>query len=87
MLPTNYDIARLRVDDMLREADHRRLVREAKAARKASRPEGTGFLAAVRRAPTAALRVVSWKRETRPQARSVQAPAQLIPAHPAGGDA
>ena len=69
MLPTNYDIARLRVDDMLREADHRRLVKEARAARKASRPEGAGMLAAVRRASSAALRVVSWKRETRPQAR------------------
>jgi hypothetical protein len=33
MLPTTYDIVRLHVDDMLREADHRRLVREARAAR------------------------------------------------------
>jgi hypothetical protein len=81
MLPTNYDIARLRVDDMLREADHRRLVKEARAVRKASRPEGAGMLAAVRRASTAAVRVVSWKRETRPQAQSVPAPAQLVPHH------
>jgi hypothetical protein len=42
MLPTNCDIARLRVDDMLREADHCRLVREARAARRVLRPEGSG---------------------------------------------
>jgi|ERR1017187_1919536 hypothetical protein len=86
MLPTNYDIARLRVDDMLREADHRRLVREARAARKASRPEGSGVLAAIRRAPAAALRLASRKHEPGPQARNVQAPAQLI-AHRTGWDA
>jgi hypothetical protein len=79
MLPTNYDIARLRVDDMLREADHRRLVREAKAARRASRPEGAGMLAAVRRASTAAVRLAPWKHE--PQAQGVPTPAQLVPHH------
>jgi hypothetical protein len=79
MLPTNYDIARLRVDDMLRDADHRRLVREAKAARRASRPEGAGMLAAVRRTSTAAVRLAPWKREPRPQAQGV--PAQLVPHH------
>jgi hypothetical protein len=42
MVPTNYHVARLRVEDMPREADHRRLIREARAARKASRPEGSG---------------------------------------------
>jgi hypothetical protein len=81
MLPTNYDIARLRVDDMLREADHRRLVREAKAVRKASRPEGSGMLAAVRRASTAAVGLAPWKREPRPQAQGVPAAAQLVPHH------
>lgn len=84
MLPTNYDIARLRVDEMVREADHRRLVREARAARKASRPEGSGVLAAVRRASTAAGWLVSWKREARRQSHSVQSRAQLIAAHPTG---
>jgi len=81
MLPTNYDIARLRVDDMLREADHRRLVKEARAAQKASRPEGAGMLAAVRRASTAAVRLAPWKREPRPQAQRVPASAQLVPHH------
>ncbi len=47
MLPTNYDLARMRVEDWHREADHARLVREAKAARKASRTERPGVLAAV----------------------------------------
>ena len=83
MLPTNYDIARLRVDDMLREAEHRRLVREAKAVRKASRPEGSGVLAAARRATTAAVRLAPWKHEPRPQAQSAPASAQLV-AHPTG---
>ena len=83
MLPTNYDIARLRVDDMLREADHRRLVKEARAARKASRPEGAGMLAAVRRASTAAARLAPWKREPRPQTQGAPAAAQLVPHHTA----
>jgi hypothetical protein len=78
MLPTNYDIARLRVDDMLREADHRRLVKEARAVRKASRPEGAGMLAAVRRASTAAIRLAPWKRERGSQAQGVPAAAQLV---------
>jgi hypothetical protein len=81
MLPTNYDIARLRVDDMLREADHRRLVKEVRAVRKASRPEGAGMLAAVRRASTAAVRIAPWKRGARPQGAS--ATAQLVPHHTA----
>jgi hypothetical protein len=84
MLPTTYDIARLRVDEMVREADHRRLVREARAARTASRPEGSGILAAVLRASTAAVGLVQWKRETYSQAHSVQSRAQLIAAHPTG---
>jgi hypothetical protein len=81
MLPTNYDLARLRVDDMLRDADHRRLVKEAKAVQKASRPEGAGMLAAVRRASTAAVRLAPWKRERRPQAHGVSASAQLVAHH------
>lgn len=81
MLPTNYDLARLRVDDMLREADHRRLVKEARAARKASRPEGAGMLAAVRRASTTAVRLASWKHEPRPQTQGAPASAQLVPHH------
>ena len=81
MLPTNYDIARLRVDDMLREADHRRLVKEARAARKASRPEGAGMFAAVRRASTAAVRHAPWKHEPRPQTQGAPASAQLVPHH------
>ena len=47
MLPTNYDTARLRIDEWTRQAAHDRLVREARAARKASRPEGSGLRAAL----------------------------------------
>lgn len=86
MLPTNYDIARLRVDDMLREADHRRLVREAKAAQKASHAAGPGVLVAFRHAAGGALRF-PWKHALRPQGGTPQAPAQLVPAHPVGGGA
>jgi hypothetical protein len=83
MLPTNYDLARLRVDDMLRDADHRRLVKEAKAVRKASRPEGAGMLAAVRRASTAAVQLAPWKRDRRPQTQGVPATKQLVQHHTA----
>ena len=81
MLPTNYDLARLRVNDMLRDADHRRLVNEAKAVQKASRPEGAGMLAAVRRASTAAVRLAPWKRE--PRSQGVPATGQLVAHHTA----
>jgi hypothetical protein len=67
MLPTNYDLAKLRVDDWMRDAAHDRLVREARAARKASRPEGSRVLATLRRAT--ALR--PWKRAPRPQTGAV----------------
>jgi hypothetical protein len=60
MLPTNYDTARLRVDDWMRQADHDRLVKEARAARKASRPQGSGLVAALHHAAT----FRPWKRGT-----------------------
>ena len=82
MYTTSYDIARLRVDDMLREADHRRIVREAKEARKASRSEDSGVLAAVQHATANALRLAPWKRDRRPRTGSATAPAQLVVAHP-----
>jgi hypothetical protein len=62
MLPT-YDIARLRIEDWLREADHDRLVQEAKAARNASHPERSGVLAAVRGAGAVPSRSVPWRHE------------------------
>jgi hypothetical protein len=83
MLPTN-DIARLRIEDWLREADHHRLVREAKAARNASRPEGSDVFAAVRRARAVAFRLVPWKREPRLQTSGVNRPAQVASACPTG---
>jgi hypothetical protein len=73
MLPTNYDLARMRVEDWHREADHARLVREAKAARKASRPERPGMLAAVQSALAATFRVLPWKRGPQAQADRVSA--------------
>jgi hypothetical protein len=82
MYSTSYDIARLRVDDMLRDADHRRLVKEAKAARKAARSEDAGFLASVRHASAGALRLAPWKRDRSPRTTSAPAPAQLVAAHP-----
>jgi hypothetical protein len=87
MIPTSYDIARLRVDDMLRDADHRRMVKEAKAARKAARSEDAGFLAAVRHASAGALRLAQWKRDRSPRTISAPAPAQLVAAHPTPGSA
>jgi hypothetical protein len=87
MYPTNYDIARLRVDDMLRDADHRRLVKEAKAARKASRADDAGFLASVHHATAGALRLAPWKRDRSPRTISAPAPAQLVVAHPTPGGA
>jgi hypothetical protein len=74
MLPTNYDTAKLRVDDWMRQAAHDRLVHEARAARKASRPEGSGLVAAIRRASARGL----WKHDPRPQAGSVVAPTPRL---------
>ena len=87
MIPTSYDIARLRVDDMLREADHRRMVREAKAARKAARSDDAGFLATIRHASAGALRLAPWKRDRGPRTSSSPAPAHLVAAHPTPGGA
>jgi hypothetical protein len=86
MLPTNYDIARLRVEDMLRDADHRRLVREAKAAQKASRSDSPSIFVAFRHAAGGAIRL-PWKHALRPQGGTPQASVQLVPAHPTGGGA
>jgi hypothetical protein len=86
MLPTN-DIARLRIEDWLREADHHRLVREAKAARNASHPERSGVLAAVRRASAVVLRLVPWKHEPRRQTGGVNRPAQITSSCSTGGRA
>jgi hypothetical protein len=82
MLPTNYDLARMRVEDWHREAAHARLVREAKAARKASRPERPGVAAAAGRAWTALVRALPWTHETRLEAGTVRTPGQLVPAQP-----
>jgi hypothetical protein len=87
MLPTNYDLARMRVEDWYREADHARLVREAKAARKASRPERPGLAAAAGRAWTAIFRALPRTHEVRPEAGTVRNPAQLAPAQPTGRQA
>jgi hypothetical protein len=83
MLPTNYDLARMRVEDWHREADHARLVREAKAARKASQPERPGVLAATRSALAATSRVLPWKRGPHPQASRLATPAPLASVQPA----
>ena len=84
MLPTNYDLARMRVEDWHREADHARLVREAKAARKASQTERPGVLVAVQRGLAATFRVLPWGRRPRAQAGRLTTPAQLASAQPAG---
>ncbi len=83
MLPTNYDLARMRVEDWHREADHSRLVREAKVARKASRPERPGVLASVRSALAATSRVLPWKRGPHSQAGRLTTPTQLASVQPA----
>jgi len=82
MLPTNYDTARCRVDDWMRQADNDRLVREARAARKASRAQGTGFVAALHHA--VALR--PWKSGPQTNAGAVVPTARrLTPQSTQGG--
>ncbi len=87
MLPTNYDLARMRVEDWHREADHARLVRAAKAARKASQPERPGLVAAAGHAWTAIWRALPRKHESRPEAGTMRTAAQLVPAQPTGPQA
>jgi hypothetical protein len=77
MLLTNCDLARLCIEEWLREADHDRLVREARVALKAARPEGLGVLAACRRASALRPR----KHGLRPQTGRVTTPTQRSAAH------
>jgi hypothetical protein len=63
MYTVNYEMARARVDDYVRSAEHHRLVKEARAARRAARPERVSLFAAVRRATVAPLRSAPWKRQ------------------------
>jgi hypothetical protein len=63
MYPTTYGMAKVRMEDRVRRAEHHQLVNEAKAAQRAARPERTGLFAAVRRATAAPLRSVPWKRQ------------------------
>jgi hypothetical protein len=63
MYPSNLEMARVRMEDRVRRAEHHRLLNEAKAAQRAARPERASIFAAVRRATAAPLRSAPWKRQ------------------------
>jgi hypothetical protein len=60
----NYGMAKVRMEDRTRHAEHHQLINEARAARRAARPERPSVLAAVRRATVAPLRWAPWKHAT-----------------------